>query len=978
MFVQFSRCTEYRDDTDFSFWALFKGVLLLIAISIGLFIFSTAARSQSFPLDYDYTPVDKHQCLPLEGTKRPAPYITQVFDEVGRLCNFERLSDLDKLEYLVVILGVSTPNPATPALFAYGGAKMSKRMKNCVAQAMLNKATGLRESDKEVLRRFIGDIEAAKDWGDYVKGIPDLSEKDRFEEARDLVEGALDKAKGEENSETIREYLISSYETGARATDLLTKGQTLTLLEDYDTAVKRCQYEDAGKLLEEIEVFAHHDCRESGWQLRDLEGRYIALIRNNRSLFTSSHGSPQADDASYIYNQLILPIKDRLKREIQRIDDLEVKKRDLKNDKTAFERQQLRYEAQLELASDALTESGICQAISHLQKRLDLYSAQCQEEFLKGLDKRLAHPGTLFDRLGQIGRERSAQWWQKAQTIQSQFQTCKKNEAEQSKSLLLAEIAANPIYGNVAGECKAVPQDALRSHLTSLKEPKHCQNRAVPDVSGLSVSDAWDVIYEAGLVPGDVDTLVNPDGKWQTGVVIETVPPEGTFVPPNTSVAIFAAGKPTEIEEPETAIMPEVIGKNRTDASARINAVGLVASPKEGTAANEKGQTEGNVYAASEVAGQPVPLGQSVTLTFYSARTHGTVPAISGLSLDEARGAIEGAGFVASGPSLGEAAPEGQETGTLYATNPEAESLQPLGQPVEILVYGPSASERNVPDVSGLDVQRAIGVLIGEDGFFSIAGIDRITPVPDDAKPGMVVKTSPAANSLQSKGTTITIHAYASALETADNEEDGQEGEDDSSDIQDENGSSQNGESSNLALTQSETSTGEDQSLENDGLYGYWKVRLTKPKPGRLDYSVVVIERKSYKVGTYENTSGSFLEYWGPSKTGELKRALVLPVMIDGNTVRTDVARFEAALKKSQSKKGGSSTSKKDFFGLGKMFESFFEMLKTLSISQNGDTCTIRTFSKKKGWNDDAVACEKLPDSYRIPGREELNGYEEQ
>ena len=145
----------------------------------------------------------------------------------------------------------------------------------------------------------------------------------------------------------------------------------------------------------------------------------------------------------------------------------------------------------------------------------------------------------------------------------------------------------------------------------------------VPNVAGMSQSEARKKIEEAGLAWGDVTTEDSP--STQEGNVVRTNPAAGTSMSRGETVSIVVSSGRTTV--------PDVVGKSQDEAQAAIEAAGLTYN----TTTNDTKTTDSSkndqyiVTAIDPQAGQSVNLQSSVTLTvthyIYEATASPTGPA---------------------------------------------------------------------------------------------------------------------------------------------------------------------------------------------------------------------------------------------------------------------------------------------------------------------------------------------------------------
>jgi len=155
----------------------------------------------------------------------------------------------------------------------------------------------------------------------------------------------------------------------------------------------------------------------------------------------------------------------------------------------------------------------------------------------------------------------------------------------------------------------------------------------VPDVVGRTRAAAREALRERGL---EVAQREESSEDVPEGRVIETSPPAGTQVETGSEVTIVLSTGP-----PPVAV-PGVGGQPVDDARAALEAVGLDAVVQEEASDDAE---PGTVLRQDPAPGAEVPPGTDVTLVVAVEPPEVEVPDVTGDSLDEAREALEDAGF---------------------------------------------------------------------------------------------------------------------------------------------------------------------------------------------------------------------------------------------------------------------------------------------------------------------------------------------
>ncbi|MFD1832021.1 Stk1 family PASTA domain-containing Ser/Thr kinase [Streptomyces desertarenae] len=156
----------------------------------------------------------------------------------------------------------------------------------------------------------------------------------------------------------------------------------------------------------------------------------------------------------------------------------------------------------------------------------------------------------------------------------------------------------------------------------------------VPDVAGEALADARRLIKEAGLEPGMVTREFSRDVE--RGSVVRTDPGAGSARRPGTAVALTVS-KGARIEVPDVTGMPEGAARQR------LTEAGLTAE----TAPERvfSGEEAGTVARQSPGEGSVAAEGDTVTLTVSKGPDMVAVPDVEGMGEEEARAALEEAGF---------------------------------------------------------------------------------------------------------------------------------------------------------------------------------------------------------------------------------------------------------------------------------------------------------------------------------------------
>jgi beta-lactam-binding protein with PASTA domain/tRNA A-37 threonylcarbamoyl transferase component Bud32 len=191
----------------------------------------------------------------------------------------------------------------------------------------------------------------------------------------------------------------------------------------------------------------------------------------------------------------------------------------------------------------------------------------------------------------------------------------------------------------------------------------------VPDTVGKGEDKARDLLGDAGLAVGPIDT--RPDDNVPAGKVIDQDPNADEFVDPNTEVTLVISEGP-----PEKAV-PPVVGLSRGQAATELRNAGFQVDPVEEESDEEKGQ----VLRAEPAVGTLVPEGAEITIFYSDGREQ--VPDVVDLQQADAEQQIRDAKFT---PVVVPSSDTTEPAGTVIQQIPEAGTELEEGQQVTIVV----------------------------------------------------------------------------------------------------------------------------------------------------------------------------------------------------------------------------------------------------------------------------------------------------
>lgn len=157
----------------------------------------------------------------------------------------------------------------------------------------------------------------------------------------------------------------------------------------------------------------------------------------------------------------------------------------------------------------------------------------------------------------------------------------------------------------------------------------------VPDVEGYRLDKARSLLKDGGLEPGMVSRAFSEDVR--RGFVISTDPEKGTERRAGSAIALTVSkGSPIDV--------PDVTGETLEDAQADLEEAGLkvkVSSEEVNSSEFDQGQ----VALQTPQNGSTAAEGDTVTLTLSKGPEMVEVPDVVGAGVDDAKAALEGAGF---------------------------------------------------------------------------------------------------------------------------------------------------------------------------------------------------------------------------------------------------------------------------------------------------------------------------------------------
>ena len=202
------------------------------------------------------------------------------------------------------------------------------------------------------------------------------------------------------------------------------------------------------------------------------------------------------------------------------------------------------------------------------------------------------------------------------------------------------------------------------------------KDEKVPNVLGMVYEDAEQELLRAGFKAERGETRNHALSP--TGTVLEQSPAPGSRELAGASIVLVVSGGQ------KTGTVPTVAGMTRADAEAAIEGAGYAVGEVTEQPSN---LPRGEVIASHPRGGERLPQPNAVALVVSAGANAAAVPDVVGRSVDEARTALESAGFV-----VGDVATEpGDAPGgvpVVIAQTPAAGSQAPAGSRVALRVSG--------------------------------------------------------------------------------------------------------------------------------------------------------------------------------------------------------------------------------------------------------------------------------------------------
>jgi eukaryotic-like serine/threonine-protein kinase len=195
---------------------------------------------------------------------------------------------------------------------------------------------------------------------------------------------------------------------------------------------------------------------------------------------------------------------------------------------------------------------------------------------------------------------------------------------------------------------------------------------AVPEVEGLTQKSAEGRLKRAGF---NSKVRTETSDTVEKGRVIEASPTQGTQVERGQTVTLVVSSGPQQVA------VPELVGKDRADATDELTTAGLKESITERESTDED---PGTVLEQNPTAGQKVAKGSEVKLVVAKAPPDVQVPEVVNQQRQAARDALHGAGFRVR--ERKQTVTDPAQNGVVIQQDPEAGGTAKKGSVVTIVV----------------------------------------------------------------------------------------------------------------------------------------------------------------------------------------------------------------------------------------------------------------------------------------------------
>ncbi|MBW0095885.1 Stk1 family PASTA domain-containing Ser/Thr kinase [Pseudonocardia sp. KRD-184] len=263
---------------------------------------------------------------------------------------------------------------------------------------------------------------------------------------------------------------------------------------------------------------------------------------------------------------------------------------------------------------------------------------------------------------------------------------------------------------------------------------------AMPDVVGQEQEAARTALINLSLNPTVQAEESSVDDQ---GRVVRTDPPATSLVEERRAVTLFVGSGPA------VAAVPPLAGLTITEAETALAARGLTLGEQTPEETRDEALID-KIIRSTPAAGADAPGGSAVAVVVGTRPTTVAVPDVTGQGRDQARSALEAAGFEVAETEVD----GGGESGDVLGTNPAAGTQVAPGSTVTLQLS--RGNQVQVPDLVGLDRSDALRAL--QQAGISLSDVDqRERDVSDNSQDGRVIEQSVAPGQSLEDGDELTI-----------------------------------------------------------------------------------------------------------------------------------------------------------------------------------------------------------------------------
>jgi eukaryotic-like serine/threonine-protein kinase len=240
------------------------------------------------------------------------------------------------------------------------------------------------------------------------------------------------------------------------------------------------------------------------------------------------------------------------------------------------------------------------------------------------------------------------------------------------KMVVIGQIASDSIAeGSVVSENPTAGVKVRRGSQLGVTLSSGKPTASVPAVVGLELSAASSAITGAGLKVGQVTDQAN--STFPANTVISETPVAGTHVTAGTAVNLLVSSGQAKVT------VPDVRGTSQTDATTKLQGLGLVVDVGQAYSS----QSKGVVFAQGPAPGTSVAKGSTVSLSVSKGKAPVTVPDVIGAQAADAKTSIQNLGLV---PVSELTSGTVSQVGTVISQNPDSGTKVPPGSQVKLTI----------------------------------------------------------------------------------------------------------------------------------------------------------------------------------------------------------------------------------------------------------------------------------------------------